>query len=118
MNIINSPVTDDYSVEHTQKTRQELLDYLGIDGRLPKGFSLDHIKERSTCLTDDDFKTINYYTNLRLLPVSDNIARYENKSVNFIKFFSSLIINQNVVLPQAFFITTAPGNMTVTSLLN
>jgi hypothetical protein len=26
--------------------------------------------------------------------------------------------NQNVVLPQAFFITTAPGNMTVTSLLN
>jgi 5,10-methylene-tetrahydrofolate dehydrogenase/methenyl tetrahydrofolate cyclohydrolase len=27
-------------------------------------------------------------------------------------------VNQNVVLPQAFFITTAPGNMTVTSLLN
>jgi hypothetical protein len=27
-------------------------------------------------------------------------------------------VNQNVVLPQAFFITTAPGNMTLTSLLN
>jgi hypothetical protein len=26
--------------------------------------------------------------------------------------------NQNIELPQAFFITTAPGNMTVTSLLN
>lgn len=27
-------------------------------------------------------------------------------------------VNQKSVLPQAFFITTAPGNMTVTSLLN
>ena len=57
--------------------RTELLEYLGIslDGKIPKGFVIDHIKERKTCVDDDDFKTINYYSNLRLLPEIDNLAR-------------------------------------------
>ena len=70
-------ITDDYSQQHTLKNRTELLKYLGIslDGKIPKGFVIDHIKERKTCVDDDDFKTINYYSNLRLLPEIDNLAR-------------------------------------------
>ena len=74
--IVNTPNTSDiYSIRHTLKTRIELLEYLKISGGIPKNYNIDHIKERKTCVTDDDFKTINYYTNLRLLPFKDNISR-------------------------------------------
>jgi hypothetical protein len=70
---------------HTLKTRNDLMEYLGLDEecKIPKGFNLDHIKERSTCVTDEDFETINYFTNLRLYPAADNLAR------NWLKYRSS-----------------------------
>jgi hypothetical protein len=80
MKIIRGDVSDEYSLKHTLKIRKELLQYLSLDenGQIPKGFSIDHIKERSTCVTDDDFETINYFTNLRLYPAADNLARNWN----------------------------------------
>ena len=77
MKIIKGGVSDEYSLKHTLKTRNQLLFYLGLDenGKLPKGFNLDHIKERSTCVTDEEFEAVNYYTNLRLYPAADNLAR-------------------------------------------
>ena len=76
MRIVHNPNTSDiYSIRHTLKTRAELLEYLKITGGIPKNYNIDHIKERKTCVTEEDFKTINYYTNLRLLPFKDNIAR-------------------------------------------
>lgn len=73
--IHNPNTTDIYSIRHTLKTRTELLEYLKITDGIPKNYNIDYIKERKTCVTDDDFKSINYYTNLRLLPFKDNIAR-------------------------------------------
>ena len=76
MRIVNNPNTSDiYSLRHTLKTSIELLEYLKITDGIPKNYNIDHIKERKICVTDDDFKTFNYYTNLRLLPFKDNIAR-------------------------------------------
>lgn len=76
MRIVHNPNTSDiYSIRHTLKTRTELLEYLKITGGIPKNYNIDHIKERKTCVNEEDFKTINYYTNLRLLPFKDNIAR-------------------------------------------
>ena len=58
-----------------------------------RGFNIDHIRERKTC-NSDDFETINYLTNLRLLPAADNLARNcNNKTIPFF-FFLSLIINR------------------------
>ena len=42
---------------------------------IPKGYQIDHIRERSTCVTDKDFESINHFTNLRLMPAEDNRAR-------------------------------------------
>ena len=80
MKIVKGGVSDEYSLKYTLKTRNELLYYLGLDedGKLPKGFTIDHIKERSTCVTDEDFKAVNFYTNLRLYPAADNLARNWN----------------------------------------
>ena len=79
MNIINgNNISDDHCLEHMLLVRSDLLKYLGIQGKIPKGYSIDHIKELKTCVTDDDFGSINHYTSLRLLPVSDNIARNFN----------------------------------------
>ena len=76
MRIVNNPSTSDiYSIRHKLKTRTELLEYLNITDGIPKNYNIDHIKERKTCVTDDDFKTVNYYTNFRLLPFKDNISR-------------------------------------------
>ena len=61
----------------TQMTRSDLLNHLGLPetGQLPKGYSLDHIRERSKHETEDDFKVINAWWNLRLLSKRDNSAR-------------------------------------------
>lgn len=50
--IINGVVDDNYSIKHTGKTRQELLDHLGIpNGVIPPNFQVDHIKRSvSLCL--------------------------------------------------------------------
>ena len=76
MNIINgNNISDDHCLEHMLLVRSDLLKYLGIQDKIPKGYSID---ERKTCVTEEDFRSINHYTNLRLLPVSDNIARNFN----------------------------------------
>lgn len=76
MRIINNANTsDEYARKHTLKTRLELLEYLDIVNGIPKGFNIDHIKERKNCENEEDFANVNHYTNLRLLPYKDNIAR-------------------------------------------
>ena len=47
--------------------------------KLPKGFQVDHIKPRAEHKTDEEFKVINHYTNLRLLSRKDNLARNSQK---------------------------------------
>ena len=73
--INNTSCSDEYSIQHTLKGRTELLEYLKIDRVIPKGYQIDHIRERSTCVTDRDFENINHFTNLRLMPAEDNRAR-------------------------------------------
>jgi hypothetical protein len=60
--IINGVVDDNYSIKHTGKTRQELLDHLGIpNGVIPPNFQVDHIKRRCEFVSDADFERINWY---------------------------------------------------------
>lgn len=76
MQIICCPkCSDKFSIKHTLKSRKELLKYLGIENGIPKGYQIDNIRERKTCETESDFKCINYFNNLRLLPANDNLAR-------------------------------------------
>jgi len=82
MKIINNQnCSDEYALEHTLKTRKELLEYLRIDGEIPKGYQIDHIRERSSCITDGDFETVNHFSNLRLMPARDNLARNWTKNI-------------------------------------
>ena len=73
--INNQNCSDEYAIRHTLKTRQDLLEYLKVDGEIPKGYQIDHIRERSSCVTDEDFETVNHFSNLRLMPAADNLAR-------------------------------------------
>ena len=68
---------DSYSLQHTGLTRLELLRYLDLNenGKLPLGYSIDHIKERRKHSTDKELQLINHYLNLRLLSQIDNQAR-------------------------------------------
>jgi hypothetical protein len=80
MNIINRIIrngcSDEYSVKHTQLTRQELLNQLKIPNEIvPRGYEIDHIKPRHLHSTEQEFKDINAYWNLRLLPRKDNNER-------------------------------------------
>jgi hypothetical protein len=80
MNIINRIIrygcSDEYSIQHTQMTRQELLNHLRIpNGIVPRGYEIDHIKPRHLHSTEQEFKDINAYWNLRLLPRKDNNER-------------------------------------------
>jgi hypothetical protein len=69
-------ISDDYCLKHTLKTRDELLDYLGIhNGVVPKGYEIAHIKPQHQHVTDVDFEEINAYWNLRLLSRNDNNSR-------------------------------------------
>jgi hypothetical protein len=75
--ILKGECSEEYSLINTLKTRLELLQHLGLpeSGKLPKGYQLDHIRERSKHVTDDDFKVINAWWNLRLLSRQDNLMR-------------------------------------------
>jgi hypothetical protein len=80
MNIINRIIrngcSDEYSIQHTRLTRQELLDYLKIpNGIVPRGYEIDHTKPRFLHSSEQEFKDINAYWNLRLLPRKDNNER-------------------------------------------
>jgi hypothetical protein len=79
--IIKDPKTSDhYCLEHAGLIREAFLKHLTIENdKLPKGFQVDHIKPRADHKTDEDFKMINHYTNLRLLSKKDNIARNSQK---------------------------------------
>lgn len=69
--------SDNYSIMNTGLSRDELLRHLDLNskGKLPKGYSIDHIKERHKHSTEEEFKVINHYTNLRLLSQIDNQSR-------------------------------------------
>ena len=69
-------VSDEYSRKHTYLSRNELLIHLGISEKVPRGYEIDHIRERCDHFSDDDFRNINAYWNLRLLPAKYNCRRH------------------------------------------
>ena len=71
--------TDEYSLEHTGLSRVALLKYLKIENGIPKNYEIDHIKPRKEFKSEEEFKIINHYKNLRLLPKHDNIMRNFSK---------------------------------------
>ena len=75
--ILKGECSEEYCLKNTLKTRLELLQHLGLpeSGKLPKGYQLDHIRERSKHVTKDDFKVINAWWNLRLLTTEENQTR-------------------------------------------
>jgi hypothetical protein len=74
--IIRNGCSDEYSIQHTRLTRQELFNHLKIpNGIVPRGYEIDHIKPRHLHSTEQEFKDINAWYNLRLLPRSDNNRR-------------------------------------------
>jgi hypothetical protein len=80
--IIKGCSSDAYSFEQTGLSRADLLNHLKIpNGEIPVGYQIDHIRERHTFVTDADFKVINHFSNLRLLPKLDNISRNRKDTV-------------------------------------
>jgi hypothetical protein len=56
---------DEYCLGHTGLKRNQFLEYLKIEDGIPRGFEVDHIRPRKEFKTDQEFKLINHYKNLK-----------------------------------------------------
>ena len=81
--IIKENITEEYCLKHTGVNKKELLKHLKIPlGKIPRGFEIDHVRKRADHCSEQDFKEINLWWNLRLIPRKDNRDRNIIKKID------------------------------------